>query len=428
MSEIVIHDVHINATFLPAKFFQYFKFTAEKLALTQIQSIKRLTDDQFFDNKLIAHLHQLFNIENLLKFLQHTTNTTLLHILNIDKLHTYSSPLIISASIQNYDRDLFMKFNFEQIHPDYTVEEAQNIVEQVSTNDSSKNTTADFSEKDLKKKKVLNKSECEQYIYYALLPIFLSTYGSNVVYLTSFKNILKKYDFQNCIELYDNKIDNYNNLMVNVWMCNNKNNFLKYTQHDILYINCFLKDDMTLADYLTNINIFTYKIIREVKIILLMILNTLVIIQKYYPLFRHNDLHTGNITMRLINEEIERKFTMIKIPSENVHHKIGDFVVNIIDFNRAEIPELGIYNKNIRNFNYEYIFDDIFMLLHSVYISTRNHNNVYLLDNILAEIDPTKSYIFYDAKYTMLKYGKKPTNQDLLKSSAWDDIKIQPAD
>ena len=81
----------------------------------------------------------------------------------------------------------------------------------------------------------------------------------------------------------------------------------------------------------------------------------------------------------------------------------------IIDFNSAEIPELGLYNKNSRKYNQNLRFDDVFLFLHSIYLASSNigigGNEIRTL---LSKIDTTQSYIHLDMSFTLEKYGENP--------------------
>jgi len=271
--------------------------------------------------------------------------------------------------------------------------------------------------------KYYDKSNSEQLIIYSLIPLFSTIYGSIYIYMNSYKHVLKDFKFDECIELYENQIYNENQRMVSNWLCTNRNNYMKYKINDILYINISLQGDFLFSDYINSIKIYAYSTTRQIKIILFSILITLDSITTVYPNFRHNDLHMGNIillgnTKYLKNNKDARWICQW----QEIQHYLGDYTPFLIDFNQSELPELGIYNKGVKSIvDKNILFDDIFYLLHSIYIASRNTYSV-LLDELLNEIDPTSSYIHLDITYTINKYGKKPTMKDIMKKPIWDDI------
>lgn len=168
------------------------------------------------------------------------------------------------------------------------------------------------------------------------------------------------------------------------------------------------------------------------KAVLFMVIYTMYQIRKLYPQFRHGDLHTDNVMIK-----VDRDFTFDpSAPKFLVFNDdvLGSFkipyygiVPKIIDFGFAMIPEEKMLPKNLieKFFLGSRFKEDIPALLYWIYDDMRYHPRI---NQLLAAIDP--EMIHTEALYTAKERADRIRSYpEILKLPVWSefrDAKITP--
>lgn len=170
----------------------------------------------------------------------------------------------------------------------------------------------------------------------------------------------------------------------------------------------------------------------QLKSVLFMVIYTLYRIQKKYPGFRHNDLHTDNVMIK-IDREFDWKHTkprFLVFMDDGVKYTVPYFgyVPKIIDFGFSEIPELGIGSLMTRQADVLKLRpgNDILTLLHYVYGSTTASYYPRVI-GLLSRIDPAGVYE-YTVEVARGKVSDFRPAETIIRSSLWNEYRDAKVD
>jgi len=210
------------------------------------------------------------------------------------------------------------------------------------------------------------------------------------------------------------KIENLENIEKNITRC------LQLTEKKLSFPKCAFiileRCDMTLTTYLRKI-IFNEINLEIFKSIIFHIIYALYQITKKYKTFKHNDLHSSNIMIKL-NNYYSFNFTKMKFINYENKYYVPYFglIPKIIDFGHASITEKNIMSSNEKTPEKQAlsIDNDMYLLLHTVYQVYIKENNINAnkLYEFLDLLDPTKMYINFD-NYEINKYEKNNKSNHL---------------
>lgn len=176
--------------------------------------------------------------------------------------------------------------------------------------------------------------------------------------------------------------------------------------------------DITFNYYLTHF-VDDPVSLEVLQTLLFQIIYTIYAINRIFPEFRHRDLHANNVMLKFDNsyqfDPANPKYIVFN--SEKRRYVIPYFgiICKIIDFGFASIPEKGIisaitrdkYMMHLRTDNdLLYFFSDIYLL----------SPNQRMIDNILSQIEPTRSYIHFNTDYIKRTGKNIPDSAEMLES------------
>jgi hypothetical protein len=234
---------------------------------------------------------------------------------------------------------------------------------------------------------------------------------------------LRAYD-TNYAQLY-NQPENLNS--VQNTLCQQKASAAKGISYDSVAFIALEKIDTTLKLFLEKYIDNQYNII-IVKSLLFMLVYTLFKIKEKYPLFQHNDLHPGNITLHFEPKYDNKNFRNL---SYNVYHARGNvFYIpylgispSIVDFGFSSLPEHNIINaieldpRRVPSFNED---NDMCLLFNKISTLLPKDTNP-ILHKLLDDIDARQTYKIYNREYLRGHTEKITTIDDMMAASIWDE-------
>lgn len=198
-----------------------------------------------------------------------------------------------------------------------------------------------------------------------------------------------------------------------------------------MYVQVMEYCDMTLAQYLSGYH-DTYVEFMIFKSILFMVIYTMYQIRKIYPQFRHNDLHTDNIMLKLdpnfvfdptkpeflvFNDDVLGKYT---IPYYGMIPKIIDFGFSVIPEEKI-CPILSL-DESFMGSRFK---EDVSSMLYHIYEDLGHHRHIA---NLLAIIDPELTHT--EAMFTARINSKNaPSYKKILQTPIWKEFqtaKVSP--
>ncbi len=231
---------------------------------------------------------------------------------------------------------------------------------------------------------------------------------------------------QNCDEFFTLQAENISQLVEKIFCI--RHNLVK---HDIAHDHFGYIDmelcDITLSDYLVK---YSTDIIggEIVKSIIFHIIFTFYIITDLYPSFKHNDLHSENVMLKIDStyQFNPKKATYMSYKYNDYEFYVPYFGVipKIIDFGFSSIKELKINNSMEWGHTKMYYSPklDILRLFYDIYHQTDNKSIEYLVETL----DTTEFYrsfnieIVNKANYSMYSY------KDLVDHPIWDIYTEKP--
>lgn len=210
---------------------------------------------------------------------------------------------------------------------------------------------------------------------------------------------------------FDKLICEYHNL-VKEGLAHDKYSFIVLDKCDIT-LNYFLR---RLIDSPVNGAIF--------KSLLFMIIHVLASILRIYPKFRHYDLHTDNILIKIDPNYKFRagrpKYLVFKFGKEKFSVPYFGLIPKIIDFGFSVLPEEGIASAVIDDQNQMYLRADNDILYLFYWIQTTVGEGTRI-GKLLKTLEPTQSYIAYNAARIRNESRKVPDVVSMMKSTAWHE-------
>lgn len=183
--------------------------------------------------------------------------------------------------------------------------------------------------------------------------------------------------------------------------------------------------NMTLRHFLQQSTI-TPIYIAIFKSLLFQIIHCIYALNKLYPKFRHYDLHTENVMLK-IDTSYKYKITSPKFliyTVEDVKYIIPYFgiIPKLIDFGFSSLPEEGIISNMTEDKlqMYTRADNDLLFLFYWILDSANESTEI---DKILSQLEPNRAYIHYNANYIKKIESKIPTYSQMIKNNIWDEYK-----
>ena len=188
--------------------------------------------------------------------------------------------------------------------------------------------------------------------------------------------------------------------------------------------------DITLDEYLRKMynTPISVAILRS---LLFQIIYTFYSISRIYPKFRHNDLHTENVMLKV---DLRYKFDSTKpkymrfIVGDTVHYvPYFGIIAKIIDFGYSQIPEENILSNatdDLVNMFYRSKNDLLllFYWIHNTLKNTPSPGNEEIF-RILEKLEPNRSYILYQTERIRGIESLIPTYADMVHNNIFSDYK-----
>lgn len=205
-----------------------------------------------------------------------------------------------------------------------------------------------------------------------------------------------------------------------------KNNFA----HDKCAFLVLDKCDMTLDHYLRK-SINTPVSLAVFKSLLFQIIYTVYAINKVYPGFRHYDLHTENIMLKLDPnykfKATNPKFLIFTIDGEQYSIPYFGIIPKIIDFGLSTLPEEGLISVVTadRMAMYYRSENDLLFLFHHIThtLYHKDKDKLGRVDKILQHLEPNRAYVQYYTEHIRKLGDKIPTYEQMIKNHVWDEYK-----
>ncbi len=229
-------------------------------------------------------------------------------------------------------------------------------------------------------------------------------------------------DTSNCMEWKKSNTKDFESYIMSMF-CEQKELISEGIAYDSFSFIVMEHADISLKKFISkyiNKDILGYQLFKS---ILFQVIHTLSTIQKVYPGFKHNDLHTDNVII-----SIDHDFSYNPMNMKYIKYTINDekFIIpyygclaKIIDFGFSVIPELNIYSSII----YEKVimrqrpYSDLLFLMTDVYHTCEND----AVEILIEELDDTGYYINSDVY--LLKNKKIKHTFEFLKNKNWDDYR-----
>lgn len=194
------------------------------------------------------------------------------------------------------------------------------------------------------------------------------------------------------------------------------------------------KCDITLDEYLRK-TVNTPMSITLFRSLLFQIIYTIYAINKIYPGFRHYDLHTENVMLKIDYDHKfhtkNPKYMQFEFEGKTRHVPYFGIIVKIIDFGFSQIPEEGIISvatDDLVNMFYRSKNDLLFLF----YWINRIVENTQLdqsgsISEMLRSLEPNESYVSYQTEYIRRIESKIPSYLDMVTNKIFDDY-LTPVD
>ena len=188
--------------------------------------------------------------------------------------------------------------------------------------------------------------------------------------------------------------------------------------------------DVTLDEYLRRMY-NTPTSVAIIKSILFQIIYTLYAVTAVYPKFRHYDLHTENVMLKIdfrYKFNINRPKYMRFVIGETVYHvPYFGIVAKIIDFGYSQIPEEGVISNatdDLVNMFYR-SKNDLLLLFYWINNVVQNNpspSNDEIL-KMLAQLEPMRTYILYQTERIRHIESQIPSYKDMVFNPIFADYK-----
>jgi serine/threonine protein kinase len=192
--------------------------------------------------------------------------------------------------------------------------------------------------------------------------------------------------------------------------------------------------DITLDEFLRK----TYNTptsVAVVRSILFQIIYTMHAITVVYPRFRHNDLHTENVMLKIDFkykfDPTRPKYMKFVVGKDTYHVPYFGIVAKIIDFGFSQIPEEGVVSNATEDLVQMFYRSDNDLLLLFYWINNTLRGSSSPaneeISRLLEKLEPGRTYVAYQTERIRRIESEIPTYHDMLVNAVFADYKKQPA-
>lgn len=210
--------------------------------------------------------------------------------------------------------------------------------------------------------------------------------------------------------------------IINMFFCKQMELYNNGLSHEKFSFIVLEECDVTLHDYL--VHFVDTPVDMEVLISLIFqIIYTIYAISRVFPRFRHRDLHSNNVMLKLDNSykfSLENpKYIVMYVDGERYTIPYFGIICKIIDFGFASIPEKGIISEIV---NDKYMMhlrtdNDLLYFFSDVYAVSPNQP---MINSILEQLEPNKSYIHFNTDFIARHADKFPTVKQMVGAKLFD--------
>lgn len=187
--------------------------------------------------------------------------------------------------------------------------------------------------------------------------------------------------------------------------------------------------DMTLNQYMDTqlvspVNFAVF------KSLMFQIIHAMYAISTVYPKFRHYDLHSDNIMLK-INHGFSFKaakplFMIYTIKGVKYAVPYFGIVPKIIDFGFSMLPEEHIVSNVTKDRLQMYYRseNDLLWLFHWIYLHISNSlDRLSNVANLLKQLEPNQAYVHFNTEYIRKHEHKIPTYTQMIQNPVWTEYK-----
>lgn len=194
------------------------------------------------------------------------------------------------------------------------------------------------------------------------------------------------------------------------------------------------KCDITLDEYLRK-TMNTPTSITLFRSLLFQIIYTLYAICKIYPKFRHYDLHTENVMLKIDYsykfDPANPKYMQFEFEGATRYVPYFGIIVKIIDFGFSQIPEEGIISvatDDLVNMFYRSKNDLLFLFYWiNRTVETSGSDRSGAIGEILSVLEPNGAYVSYQTEHIRRIESKIPSYFNMVTNKVFDDY-LTPVD
>ncbi len=184
------------------------------------------------------------------------------------------------------------------------------------------------------------------------------------------------------------------------------------------------KCDMTLADFLRRPS-YSAVHIEIFRSLMFQVIYTLYSITKIFPEFHHYDLHTENIMIlfepKYVFDVKNIKYLKFYVDNKPVYVPYFGMIAKIIDFGFAVLPERNVVS--VASFDKIHMYhrskNDVLFLLHHIYYAIPNKVGSGIIDEMLTQIEPNRTFVEFFTSHIRDIEHKIPSYKKMVKCEAF---------
>lgn len=192
--------------------------------------------------------------------------------------------------------------------------------------------------------------------------------------------------------------------------------------------------DITLDEFLHR-KVDTPVMFAVFKSIIFMVCHAMYAISTVYPQFRHYDLHTENVLLKIDPdyEYIHNNPQYLEFGAVGKKFTLPYFglMPKIIDFDRAALPEEGIVSSSVsdKRFMHFRADNDLLWLFHFIYHALRNvgGDKYGWAEELILRLNPSGLHVAYYTKHINERIDLIPTYAQVMENDVWDEYLDEPA-
>ncbi len=236
------------------------------------------------------------------------------------------------------------------------------------------------------------------------------------------KKISNDGQFNGMICRTPNPVMNVQQTIANMF-CRSADLYAKGMMEDKYCFICLETSDLTFRQFIKryiNDGLLSFSIFRA---IIFQIIFTLRQIQRRWPDFRHNDLHSDNVLITIDRDftynDKSIKYLLFERGGKKYYIPYYGLIPKLIDFGFSEIPSAGIKSHILsdKSIMFNRPPSDILFLFHDINYILNIERGVDLIDSL----DPTGFYYNFDAEFLKANPGEIPTLDEMLDNENWND-------